>query len=48
MSRFAFGKLVQRIREELECASDFRMTLTEAARSNPAVMSVTPGHGIMI
>jgi len=32
MSTFAFRKLVQRIREELECAPDLRMTLSEAAR----------------
>jgi len=32
MSTFAFRKLVQRIREEVEGAPDFRMTLSEAAR----------------
>jgi hypothetical protein len=32
MSSFAFRKLVQRIREELEEAPDFRMTAREAAR----------------
>jgi len=32
MSLLAFHKLVQRIREEVECAPDFRMTLREAAQ----------------
>lgn len=32
MSAIAFYKLVQRIREEVESAPDFRMTLREAAR----------------
>lgn len=32
MSILAFRKLVQRIREEIEAAPDFRMTLHEAAR----------------
>ena len=32
MSKSAFGKLVQRIREELEGLPDFRMNATEAAR----------------
>ena len=32
MSPFAFRKLVQRIREEVESAPDFRMTVSEAAR----------------
>jgi Fic family protein len=31
MSTFAFRKLVQRIREELEAAPDLRMTVREAA-----------------